>query len=80
MYRFRLELMSSHAAGEAGHEKIPIEMIAATYDDPDAIRASEHDVLREIRTRWFGALAVEVVVDNDDGRVVTVWLKGERRP
>lgn len=53
-------------------------MIASAYDDPDAVRESEDDDLREIRTRWFGDEAVEVVVDLGDGRVVTVWRKGGR--
>ena len=51
-------------------------MIAAAYVDPDAVRESQHDDLREIRTRWFGDEAIKVVVDRDDGRVITVWRKG----
>lgn len=77
--RFRLGLMSRHAWQEAQHEKIPIEMIGAAYDDPDEVRPSEHDDLREIRSRWFGDQGVEVVVDLGDGRVVTAWRKGEHR-
>jgi hypothetical protein len=69
--------MSRHAWREARREKIPFEMISATYDDPDARRPSTHDELREIRTRWFGAAGIELVVDLDDLRVVTVWRKGE---
>lgn len=53
-------------------------MIGAANDDPDEVRPSEHDVIREIRSRWFGEQSVEVVVDLGDGRVVTVWRKGER--
>jgi hypothetical protein len=51
-------------------------MIEETYNDPDARRPSAHDDLREIRTRWFGDVAIEVVIDIDDGRIVTVWRKG----
>ena len=53
-------------------------MIAKAYDDPDAVREWQHDDLREVRTRWFGGQAVEVVVDTGDGRVGTVWRKGWR--
>ena len=77
--RFRPGLMSRHAWQAAQHEKIPIEMIGFAYDDPDAIRSSEHDEFREIRSRWFGPQGVEIVVDLADGRVVTAWRKGERR-
>jgi len=76
--RFDPSLMSRHAAREAARERIPLEMIGSTYEDPDSIRPSTHDQLREIRTRWFRDAAVEVVVDVDDGRVVTVWRKGGR--
>ena len=71
--KFHPSLMSGHAIREAKREKIPIEMIRLTYDDPDSVRRSDHDELREIRTRWFAAEGVEVVVDVDDGRVVSVW-------
>jgi len=70
--------MSRHAVREAGRERIPIEMIKLTYEDPDSIRPSEDDDLREIRTRWFAEQGIEVVVDVYDGRVVTVWRKGRR--
>jgi len=53
-------------------------MIANVYGDPDSIRQSEHDELREIRTRWFGDEGIEVVVDTTDGRVVTVWRRGRK--
>jgi len=76
--KFRGELMSRHAWQEARREKIPTDMIALTYDDPDEVRLSEHDELREIRTRWFAAQGVEVVVDIEDDRVVTVWRRGQR--
>lgn len=55
--------MISHAWREARREKIPIEMIRAAYKDPDDIRPSYDDDLREIRSRWFGAQGVEIVVD-----------------
>jgi hypothetical protein len=74
--RFRPELISRHASREARRENIPIEMIALAYDDPDAARPSEHDALREIRTRWFDAEGIEIVVDTDDLQVVTVWRRG----
>ena len=77
-HRFSISLMSRHALREARRENIPAAMIAATYDDPDETRASQHDDLREIRLRWFGDRGLEVVVDIDDGRVVTVWRRGER--
>lgn len=76
--KFAPELMSRHAWREAGREKIPIEMISQTYDDPDDRRTSQHDELREVRTRWFGQQGIEVVVDTEDGRVVTVWRKGAK--
>lgn len=72
---FSPALMSAHAWREARHEGISVAMNAAAYDDPDDIRASSHDELREIRTRWFGGAGVAVVVDVEDGRVVTVWRK-----
>jgi hypothetical protein len=75
---FRPELMNRHAWREARREKIPIEMIALTYDDPDESRQSDHDELREIRSRWFGGRGLEIVVDIDNGRVITVWRRGER--
>jgi hypothetical protein len=74
--KFRPELMSRHAWQEARREKIPIEMIALTYDDPDDVRPSDHDDLRQIRSRWFGAEGIEIVVDVDDRRVVTAWRRG----
>lgn len=76
MERFRPELLSGHAAREARRERIPITMIAATYDDADARRPSDHDALREIRSRWNGDEGIELVVDLSDGRVVTVWRRG----
>ena len=68
--------MSRHARREAQREKIPLDMIAATYEDPDSREPSEHDELREERTRWFGDHGLTAVVDVDDGRVVTVYRKG----
>lgn len=76
--RFDPGLMSRHAVAEARRERISIEMIRLTYEEPDSIRPSDHDELREIRTRWFAAEGIEVVVDVYDGRVVTVWRKGEK--
>ena len=73
---FSPDLMSRHAERGARREKIPLEMIRQTYEDPDTSRPSDDDELREIRTRWFGEQGIEVVVDVDDGRVVTVWRKG----
>ncbi len=75
---FTTRLMSRHAWREMRREKIPIEMVAETYDDPDDARASDHDSLREIRTRWFGDYGIEIVVDVSDGRVVTVWRRGAK--
>ncbi len=72
-------LMSRHAIREAARETIPLALIRQTYDDPDSTRSSTHDELREIRTRWFGEQGIEVVVDVDDRRVVTVWRKGQWR-
>ncbi|MDP8904445.1 MAG: hypothetical protein M3N29_03880 [Chloroflexota bacterium] len=76
--RFDPSLLSRHATREARRERTSFEMIAATYDDPDDRRPSAHDELREIRSRWFGDEDIEVVVDTDDGRVVTVWRKGSK--
>jgi hypothetical protein len=72
-------LMSRHAIREASRERIPLALIRQTYDDSDGTRSSTHDELREIRTRWFGEGGIEVVVDVDDRRVVTVWRKGRGR-
>jgi hypothetical protein len=77
--RFNPMLLSRHARREAHREGIPLGMIEAAYETPDVVRASDHDDLREIRTRWFGEEGVEVVVDTGDGRVVTVWRKGTRQ-
>ena len=74
--KFHPSLMSRHATREARRERIPLEMIKLTYEDPRSVRPSDHDELREIRTRWFAAEGVEVVVDVGDGRVVSVWRKG----
>ena len=76
--KFSPSLMSQHALREARREKITLEMIRLTYEDPDSVRPSEQDELREIRTRWFSDEGVEVVVDVYDGRVVTVWRKGRK--
>ena len=76
--KFSLSRMSPHALREARRERITLEMIRLTYEDPDSIRLSEHDELREIRTRWFAEEGIEVVVDVYDGRVVTVWRKGRK--
>ena len=76
--KFTPSLMSRHAVREAERERIPLEMIKLTYEDPDSIRPSEDDDLREIRTRWFAEQGIEVVVDVYDGRVVTVWRKGRK--
>ncbi|MEO6349827.1 MAG: hypothetical protein ABIP53_04170 [Candidatus Limnocylindrales bacterium] len=78
MDRFRPALVNRHAWREAKREKIPTEMIGLAYDDPDDVRPSDHDELREIRSRWFGAQGIEVVVDVDNARVITVWRRGER--
>jgi hypothetical protein len=73
---FEPGLMSHHAIDKAKRERIHISMIASTYDDPDARRESSHDTYREVRTRWFGDQGICVVVDQADGRVVTVWRTG----
>lgn len=74
--KFDPGLMSRHAVHEAERERIPIAMIEQTYEDPDDTRLSDDDELREIRTRWFGEEGVQIVVDADDGRIVTTWRKG----
>jgi hypothetical protein len=73
---FQPSLLSRHARREASRERISLDMIKQTYEDPDDMRPSDHDELREIRTRWFGDQGFEVVVDTDDGRVVSVWRRG----
>ena len=75
---FHPSRLSRHAIREARRERISLAMIAGAYDDPDAVRPSDHDDLREVRSRWFGEAGVEVVVDTDDLRVVTVWRRGPR--
>jgi hypothetical protein len=74
--KFDAGLMSRHAVREAVRERIPLDMIAQAYEDPDVTRPSNDDDLREIRTRWFGGEGVEVVVDAFDGRIVTTWRRG----
>ncbi len=71
--------MSRHALREARRENIPVEMIAMAYDDPDETRGSRDDELRQIRSGWFGAEVIEIVVDTLDGRVVTAWRRGTDR-
>lgn len=73
------DLFSRHARREAAREHISLEDVESTYLWPDEIRESDHDDEREIRTRYFGSQVIEVVVDRIDGRVVTVWRKGEQR-
>ena len=70
------DLVSRHALGEAQVDAISLDEMEETYFDPDSTRPSTHDEQREIRTRWFGETAIEVVVDTIDGRVVTTWRKG----
>jgi len=69
--------MSRHAVREARREHMDLELIALAYEDPDDVRSSDHDDLREIRTRWAGSEGVAVVMDTDDLRVVTVWRTGQ---
>ena len=73
------DLVGRHALREAQREGITLREMEDTYTDPDETRASAHDGSREIRTRWFGAEAIEVVVDTIDGRVVTTWRKQHTR-
>jgi hypothetical protein len=73
------ELLSAHARREARREGIKLSELEAAYIDPDPVRRSTHDDEREIRTRWFGDEAVEVVVDRIDGRVVTTWRRHPKR-
>jgi hypothetical protein len=40
-------------------ERISMEMVLKTYDDPDTTRTSSHGDLREIRGRWFGEEGIE---------------------
>jgi hypothetical protein len=75
---FRVVLMSRHAWREMRREKIPVQMVLRAYEDPDEARRSDHDDLREIRTRWFGEEGIEIVVDTLDGRIVTVWRRGRK--
>jgi hypothetical protein len=72
------DLVSRHARREAARERITLEQIELTYLWPDETRPSTHDDEREIRTRYFGEGAIDVVVDRIDGRVVTVWRKGAK--
>ena len=62
------DLVGPHALREAADEGITLEEMEDAYVDPDVTRASEHDDYREIRTRWFGDMAIEVVVDTIDGK------------
>lgn len=56
-------------------ERLTLDEMEEAYVDPDLTRPSTGDDLREIRTRWFGETAIEVVIDTIDGRVVTTWRK-----
>jgi hypothetical protein len=76
--KFDPALLSRHATREAKREKITLDMIRATYEDPDDSRVSEHDETREVRTRYVGEEGLEIVVDTQDGRVVTVWRTGQK--
>jgi hypothetical protein len=76
MLRFHPRLLSRHAWREARRERIPIAMIALTYDDPDHSRPSDHDPDRLVLSRWLGDHGLAVVVDLSDARVVTVWRIG----
>ena len=69
------DLISAHAWREARREGISIEAIEEAYVYPDFVRASHHEVDREIRSLYGGVAAIEVVVDRIDGRVVTVWRR-----
>jgi len=69
------DLVSRHAMHEAESEGITLDEMEEAYVDPDVTRPSTRDDVREIRTRWFGEAAIEVVVDTIDGRVVTTWRK-----
>lgn len=69
------ELVSRHALREARREGITLAEIEDAYVFPDEVRGSTHGEMRQIRTRFFGAARIEVVVDTIDGRVVTVWRK-----
>jgi hypothetical protein len=69
------DLMSAHAWREARRERIAIDAIEEAYVYPDFVRASHHELDREIRSLYAGESVIEVVVDTIDGRVVTVWRK-----
>ena len=70
-------LMSRHAALRARRQRISLDHIEDAYVSPDATRLSSHDEDREIRTLYVGKQVIEIVVDTIDGRVVTVWRKGQ---
>ena len=76
--KFDPSLMSRHAVREAKREKITLDMIKSTYEDPDSVRVSDLVEVREIRTKFVGDEGLEVVVDTQDRRVVTVWRKGQK--
>ena len=69
------DLVSTHAWREARREGISLDHMEEAYVFPDFVRASHHDVEREIRALYIGDAVIEVVVDTIDGRVVTVWRK-----
>jgi hypothetical protein len=73
---FDPSLLSRHAIRKGRRERIPVTLIALTYDDPDSRRDSTHDPDREIRSRWFAEQGICVVVDRSDGRIVTMWRQG----
>ena len=69
------DLISAHAWREARRERITLEMMEEAYVYPDFVRASHHDIAREIRCMYLESEALELVVDTIDGRVVTVWRR-----
>lgn len=68
-------LVNRYALREAARERIALQDVEMTYIWPDEVRPSTHDGEREVRTRYFGPLAIEAAVDSIDDRVATVWRK-----
>ena len=70
--------LTRHARARARQRGIALDVIVAVYLDPDEIRPSPAAPDREIRSRLYDRLMVEIVVDLIDGSVVSAWLRRGR--
>jgi hypothetical protein len=56
--------------------RIPEDVVAEVYDDPDGsfFSAAVHGPDRQVRWRRYDDQVVEIVVDLQDGSVVSAWI------